>query len=94
MDYIYKNQDFEVIIEEKTKRMSDSIIDQLIAYRKKLKMTQQDIADGTGIRRANVARLEGKKYTPTLESLMKYADCMNLELSLKLQEKTGEETLS
>ncbi len=94
MDYTYRNQDFEVIIEEKTKRMSDSIIDQLIAYRKKLKMTQQDIADGTGIRRANVARLEGKKYTPTLESLMKYADCMDLELSLSLQEKTEDETLS
>ncbi|MCI7181584.1 MAG: helix-turn-helix transcriptional regulator [Schaedlerella sp.] len=94
MDYTYRNQDFEVIIEEKTKRMSDSIIDQLIAYRKKLKMTQQDIADGTGIRRANVARLEGKKYTPTLESLMKYADCMDLELSLSLQEKTEDETHS
>lgn len=94
MDYTYRNQDFEVIIEEKTKRMSDSIIDQLIAYRKKLKMTQQDIADGTGIRRANVARLEGKKYTSTLESLMKYADCMDLELSLSLQEKTEDETHS
>ena len=94
MDYTYRNQDFEVIIEEKTKRMSDSIIDQLIAYRKKLKMTQQDIADGIGIRRANVARLEGKKYTSTLESLMKYADCMDLELSLSLQEKTEDETHS
>lgn len=94
MDYTYRNQDFEVIIEEKTKRMSDSIIDQLIAYRKKLNMTQQDIADGTGIRRANVARLEGKKYTSTLESLMKYADCMDLELSLSLQEKTEDETHS
>lgn len=94
MDYIYKNQDYEIMIEEKTKRMSDNVIDQLIIYRKKLKMTQQDIADGTGIRRANVARLEGKKYTPTLESLMKYADCMNLELSLGLQEKEEEKKLS
>ena len=50
-------------------------------------MTQQDIADATGIQRANIARIEGKKHAVTLESLVKYANCLNMELRLELRER-------
>lgn len=69
------------------KKVSDDIVDRLVQYRKQLKMTQQDIADATGIKRANVARIESKKHAITLECLVKYAGSMNLEVHMELQEK-------
>ena len=64
--------------------ITDDIVDQLVAYRKKLKLTQQDIADATGIKRANIARLELKKNEASLDSLVRYAKSMELDLSIEL----------
>lgn len=79
---------FEVEIE--AKRISDSLVDTMIAYRKKLNMTQQEVADMTGIKRANIARIEGKRYLVSLESLLRYAECLNLDVSIELKERQGE----
>ena len=76
--------DFEIEV----KKVSDNIVDRLVSYRKQLHMTQQDVADATGIQRANIARIEGKKHAVTLESLVKYANCLNMELCLELKEKS------
>ena len=76
-----------MVVEEKNAKMlNDEIVDRLVAYRKAIRMTQQDVSEATGIQRANVARIEGKKYTATLESLQKYANCMGLELQIELKE--------
>ena len=85
MEYIVKANGMEVELE--IKRLNDDIIDRLVAYRKKLHMTQQDIADITGIKRANIARIESKKHEITIESLIKYASSMGLDLRLELQER-------
>ena len=72
--------------ESSVKKLNDDIVDRLIAYRKAIRMTQQDVSEATGIRRANIARIEGKKYVATLESLQKYANSMGLELQIELKE--------
>ena len=87
MDYLVKTENEEMIIERNSKNMTDDIVDQLIAYRKKLKMTQQDIADATGIKRANVTRIELKKNEASLDSLVRIAGCMGLKLNLTLEER-------
>ena len=51
-------------------------------------MTQQDVADATGIKRANIARIESKKHAITLESLIKYANCLNCDICFELQERS------
>ena len=84
MDYLLKKNESEILVEIRTRRLNDDIVDQLIMYRKMLKMTQQDIADRTGIKRANIARLESKKHSVTLESLIKYADCLNMDVKIEL----------
>ena len=61
MDYIVSTEAGDLLIEKDSKRITDDIVDQLIAYRKQLKLTQQDIADATGMKRANIARIELKK---------------------------------
>ena len=97
IDYIVNTEDGDILIEKKSKRITDDIVDQLIAYRKKLKLTQQDIADATGIKRANIARLELKKNEASLDSLVRYAKSVGLDLSVGLvdmQEKTVRETIA
>ena len=84
LDYIVSTETGDILIEKDSKRISNDIVDQLVAYRKKLKLTQQDIADATGIKRANIARLELKKNEASLDSLVRYAKSMELDLSLEL----------
>jgi len=78
------NVDFEA------KRISDNLVDTMISYRKKMNLTQQNVADATGIKRANIARIEAKKYLVSLESLLRYAECLNLDVSIELKERQGE----
>ena len=96
IDYIVSTKSGDILIEKDSKRITDDIVDQLIAYRKKLKLTQQDIADATGIKRANIARLELKKNEASLDSLVRYARSMELDLSVELvslQENTVRENI-
>ena len=96
VDYIVSTETGDVLIENDSKRITDDIVDQLVAYRKKLKLTQQDIADATGIKRANIARLELKKNEASLDSLVRYARSMELDLSVELvslQENTVRENI-
>ena len=84
LDYIVSTETGDILIEKDSKQISDDIVDQLVAYRKKLKLTQQDSADATGIKRANIARIELKKNEATLDSLVRYAKSMELDLSIEL----------
>ena len=74
-----------VHVEMTAKEKNDACVDRLIAYRKKLKMTQQDISDITGIKRPNVARIEGKKFFAAIESLDRYAKSIGYDLKLELE---------
>ena len=67
--------------------ITDTVVDILVELRKQKHMTQQDIADATGMQRANVARIEGKRYTPTIDVLMRYAKCLGMEIKVSLKEK-------
>lgn len=85
IDYIVSTENGDILIEKDSKRITDDIVDQLIEYRKKLKLTQQDIADATGMKRANIARIELKKNEAALDSLVRYANSMKLDLSVELK---------
>lgn len=84
VDYIVSTEDVDFLVEKDSKRITDDIVDRLIAYRKQLKLTQQDIADATGMKRANIARIELKKNEASLDSLVRYARSMELDVSVEL----------
>ena len=86
-------QDKEFDVEVEAKRISDNLVDIMVQYRKQMNLTQQNIADATGIKRANVARIEAKKYLVSLESLLRYAECLNLDVSIELKERQGEKQM-
>lgn len=89
IDYVVSTEKGNVLVEKNSKRITDDIVDKLIAYRKQRKLTQQDIADATGIKRANIARLELKKNEASVDSLVRYANSMNLGLMIELVEMSG-----
>lgn len=86
IDYLLDIGNEQVFVERASKYITDDIVDQLITRRKELKMTQQDVANATGIQRANVARIELKKNEASLDSLVRIANSVGMKLSIKLEE--------
>lgn len=66
------------------------LIEQYIEYRKLRNLTQEDLANNMGIKRPNISRFETGQYNPTLDLLVKMAECMDLELHVELKDKRGE----
>jgi transcriptional regulator with XRE-family HTH domain len=57
---------------------------QLILLRKKLKITQQKLAEKINMRQSHIARLETGEVTPTLKVLKKYANGLNQVISFNI----------
>lgn len=87
MDYIVKQQDTTIVIEQTKKEIKNNIIEQFIALRKAKKLTQDDIAARTGIARSNIARIESGKYVPTIEVLAKLALALDMKLEIRFTNK-------
>lgn len=88
-DYILKvDNELELVIEKKQKEVRQDVINQYILCRKKLHMTQTDIANILGTKRPNITRFENGTYNPTLDFLVKVAESMGKELEIKLVDKT------
>ena len=58
------------------------IIDELIEIRKAKGFTQKDLADAACLTQSVIARLECKKATPQLDSLLKVASALGCDLAL------------
>ena len=83
-DYIVKNGDENVIIESQKRVIGQEIIKELVYERKRLGLTQQDIADKTGMKAPNVTRVEGCKFTPALDVLERYAQAVGKKIKIEL----------
>lgn len=83
-DYIVKTDNENIIIESQKTILGKEIVNELISERKKLGLTQQDIADKTGMKAPNVTRVEGCKFTPTLDVLERYANAVGKRLKIEL----------
>ena len=75
------------MIQSKVQQESSEIIQQLVAERKEKKITQQEVADITGVRTSNIARFEGGTRIPTLLMLEKYADALGKHIEIKICDK-------
>ena len=74
-------------IDEEVKAFANHIIDVLIDERKRQGMTQQEVADITGMKAPNITRVESRKNTPTLDVLLRYANAVGKELHFELVDK-------
>ena len=83
-DYIVQTENGELFIEVQKVNPAEGIVSELIAERKRLGLTQQDIADKTGMKAPNVTRVEACRYTPTLDVLERYAAALGKHVKLEL----------
>lgn len=82
-----------VYTEEVQKRMqhiSTNIIKELVAERNRQKLTQQDIADITGVLPSNLARFESGTRIPTLVLLEKYAVALGKHIDISISDGSEE----
>lgn len=83
-DYVVRNENMQICIEVETNALARGIISELITERKRLGITQQEIADRTGMKAPNVTRIESCKRIPTLDVLERYAGALGKKLSFSL----------
>lgn len=81
--------DFEIIDKE------FSLLKEAIEYRKRQKITQEEIAQKSGLCQQSVSRIENLGVEPTLRSFIKYIDASGLQLTLqkKSHDDSKEDTL-
>lgn len=71
-------------IQERVLNKSSETICQLVEERHRQKMTQQEIADITGIKPSNLARFENGGRVPTLVVLEKYANALGKHIEIRI----------
>ena len=86
-DYVFSNDEFEMVLEQEQTRIKEEVARQYIACRKQKKMTQADVAAVAGMKRPNITRFETGDYNPTIDMLVKVAECMGMTVEIKLVEK-------
>lgn len=70
------------------------IVDQIIALRRKRRMTQRELAAKVGTQQPSIARLERKRQTTDLHFLRRVADALDARLEVRLipREASGKRT--
>lgn len=63
------------------------IIDSLIERRRSKGMTQKELAEASGYTQSVIARLENKKATPQLDTLLKVASALGCDIAVVPSEK-------
>ena len=74
-------------IQTNVQKESSELIQELVKERHRQKLTQQDMADITGVRTSNLARFDGGKRVPTLVMLEKYANALGKHIEIRICDK-------
>ena len=64
----------------------DTLIHSIKARRKNLNVTQEQLADISGVSLRTLKQFEGGKGNPTLQTLSKLSDALGLEIKLDVKE--------
>ena len=89
-EYTVHSENGDIAVEiatNATRSMTNEIVAQLKSIRKANGLTQQDIADATGMKTPNVTRIEAMKHEASLEGLVRIANALGYELKLELKKK-------
>ena len=82
MDYYVKETENLIEVQKKIRR---TVAEQYIKVRKEKKLTQEDLAVRMDVSRPNISRFESGEYNPTIDMLVKMADCLGMELVIELR---------
>lgn len=62
----------------------DTVIQTIVEARKKLGLTQKELAEKTGIAQGDISKLETGNSNPSLRTLIRLADGMGMQLKVEL----------
>jgi len=80
----------EIMVEYEKLRPQYELISQIIATRNEEGLTQEDLAERTGIARSNISRLESGNYNPSFEFLSRVARGLGREIHIELRQPSHE----
>ena len=75
----------DVLKEYEKLRPQYELIAQIIAIRNEEGLTQEDLAERTGIARSNISRLESGNYNPSFEFMARVARGLGREIHVELR---------
>jgi transcriptional regulator with XRE-family HTH domain len=74
-------------LNERQSEIKAKLMKEFVQLRKSKKMTQQALADKTGIARPNIARMENGTYNPTVDMMVRMADGLGMTIEINWIEK-------
>jgi len=74
-------------LNERQSEIKAKLMKEFVQLRKSKKMTQQALADKTGIARPNIARMENGTYNPTVDMMVRMADGLGMTIEINWVEK-------
>ena len=87
MDYVFDIDGTEILIEVQQKEVRNQVIEQYVKCRNEKKMTQEQLAQRTGISRPNISRFESGNYNPSLEMMVRIAEALEMNLNITLESR-------
>ena len=82
-DYIITDKEGNsYLLEQEQVKLKSELMKEMVRIRKSKNMTQQMIAERTGIARPNIARMENGTYNPTVDMLVRIADGMGMRIEI------------
>ena len=77
-------EDEEFAREYERLRPRYELIEQIIIARKEKNLTQSDLAKLVGTQKSNISRFESGNYNPSLDFIIKIAQCLGKELKIQM----------
>ncbi len=73
------------IFMKKNEDIRETVVSQLRTLRKEQGMTQEHLAELVGTKKSNISRLESGRYNPSLDFLIKVADGLGKQITVKIR---------
>ena len=70
---------------KKNEDIRETVVSQLRMLRKEQGMTQEHLAELVGTKKSNISRLESGRYNPSLDFLIKVADGLGKQITVKIR---------
>lgn len=70
---------------KKNEDIRENVVSQLRTLRKEQGMTQENLAELVGTKKSNISRLESGRYNPSLDFLIKVADGLGKQITVKIR---------
>lgn len=75
------------VVPQLNKEIRTEFAKQMREIRLRQNLTQQVLADRVGTKKSNISRMESGRYNPSLDFMVRVADCMGKHISITLEEQ-------